>query len=74
MRDNCRGIVWLRGQGSNLDLLVQSQVWFRFHHLASGLDGEIRTPNLRLPKPARFQLRHVQVVLTAGFEPALTAV
>ncbi len=32
--DNCRGIVWLRGQGSNLDLLFQRQAWFRFHHLA----------------------------------------
>ena len=60
--DNCRGIVWLRGQGSNLDLLFQRQAWFRFHHLArvwlavrvcAGLDGEIRTPNLRFPIPAR---------------------
>ena len=56
VRDNCRGIVWLRGQGSNLDLLVQGQAWFRFHHLALhslGLDGETRTPNPRLPKPVR---------------------
>ena len=51
--DNCRGIVWLRGQGSNPVLLIQSQVWFHFHHLALGLDGEIRTPIPRLPKPVR---------------------
>ena len=25
---------WLRGQGSNLELLLQGQAWFRFHHLA----------------------------------------
>ena len=47
---------WLRGQDSNPVLLVQSQVWFPFHHLAWGLDGEIRTPSLRLPTPARFQV------------------
>ena len=26
--------IWLRGEGSNPDLLVQSQVWYLFHHLA----------------------------------------
>jgi hypothetical protein len=31
-----------------------------------GLDGEIRTPNLRSPTPARFQLHHVQVSTDGG--------
>lgn len=58
---NCAGIASLRGQGSNLGLLLQGQAWFRFHHLASvGLDGEARTPSPRLRKPARSLLRHVQ--------------
>ena len=54
-------LVWLRDQGSNLELLLQRQAWCRFHHLALawsccvGLDGEIRTPNLRSPTPARFR-------------------
>ena len=29
------GIASLRGQGSNLSLLLQGQAWSRFHHLAS---------------------------------------
>ena len=37
-----------------------------------GLDGRTRTSNPRLPTPVRSPLRHVQVVLTAGVEPALT--
>ena len=44
---------WLRGHGSNADLLVQNQAWYQFHHLASGLDGRARTSNPRLPKPVR---------------------
>ena len=39
-----------------------------------GLNGETRTPNPRFPKPVRYLLRHVQLVLTVGFEPTLTAV
>src|SRR4051812_30570609 len=38
------------------------------------LDGRARTSNPRLPRPVRCRLRHVQVVLTVGFEPTLTAV
>jgi hypothetical protein len=43
----------LRGHGSNADLLVQSQAWYQFHHLALRLDGRARTSNPRLPKPVR---------------------
>ena len=71
----------MRGHGSNADLLVQSQAWYQFHHLAtaafatqawSGREGS----NLQPPAPeaGALPLRHVQVVLTVGFEPTLTAV
>ena len=49
-----------------LDLLVQSQAWYRFHHLASGLDGETRTPNPRSPEAGALPLRHVQVGTDGG--------
>lgn len=75
---NCRGmVVRLRGQDSNLELLVQSQTWYRFHHLArcrlwSGWeDSNLQPP---APEAGALPLRHIQVVLTAGVEPALTAV
>ena len=64
---------WLRGHGSNADLLVQSQAWYQFHHLASvWTEGS----NLQPPAPeaGALPLRHVQVVLTVGFEPTLAAV
>ncbi len=85
VRDNRRDIApVLRGQGSNPDFLVQSQVWFQFHHLAmtalaaqlwSGREGS----NLQPPAPeaGALPLRHVQAitsVLTVGFEPTLAAV
>ena len=31
---------WLRGHGSNADLLVQSQAWYQFHHLALRVSGK----------------------------------
>ena len=34
----------LRGQGSNPDFLVQSQAWFRFHHLARVWTGGLEPP------------------------------
>lgn len=38
----------------------------------SGLSGGIRTPDILLPKQARYQLRYAQIkrVAKAGFEPA----
>ena len=86
VRDNRRGINRLRGQASNPDLLVQGQAWCQFHHLASvwteGLEpptpGFRRRcppyPHHRPPAYSRHELGHVQVVLTVGFEPTLTAV
>ncbi len=35
---------WLRGHGSNADLLVQSQAWYQFHHLASVWTGGLEPP------------------------------
>ena len=35
---------WLRGQGSNPVLLVQSQAWCQFHHLASVWTGGLEPP------------------------------
>src|SRR5581483_10912563 len=47
VRDNRRDIgVWLRGHGSNADLLVQDQAWCQFHHLAS-----VWTEGLEPPTP-----------------------
>ena len=67
------GIVgWLRGHGSNADLLVQSQAWYQFHHLAW-----VWTERLELPTPG-FRRRCAsrcatsRWVLTAGVEPALS--
>ena len=37
---------WLRGHGSNADLLVQGQAWYQFHHLAS-----VWTEGLEPPTP-----------------------
>src|SRR4051812_2433591 len=42
--DNGKGIAWLRGEGSNPVLLVQGQVWFPFHHLASVWTGGFEPP------------------------------
>ena len=45
VRDNCNGIVgWLRGHGSNADLLVQGQAWYQFHHLAMVWTGGLEPP------------------------------
>ena len=45
VRDNRKGIVgWLRGHGSNADLLVQSQAWYQFHHLAMVWTGGLEPP------------------------------
>ena len=54
-RDNRRGIVWLRGQGSNPELLLQSQAWYLFHHLASIVvwTERLELSNPRLPTPVR---------------------
>ncbi len=35
-----------------------------------GLGGQSRSGDLRLPKPARSQLRYTQMVRAAGVEPA----
>jgi hypothetical protein len=35
---------WLRGHGSNADLLVQCQAWYQFHHLASVWTGGLEPP------------------------------
>ena len=35
---------WLRGHGSNPDLLVQSQAWYQFHHLAWVWTGGLEPP------------------------------
>ena len=64
---------WLRGEGSNPDLLVQSQAWCQFHHLAFVWTGGFEPPP---PAPEAGVLHvehHVQLVPTEGFEPALTA-
>ena len=79
-RDNCIDIAELRGQGSNPDLLRQRQAWYQFHHLAP-MGRLVWTERLELPTPgSRSRCAPIaprpavsRVVLTAGFEPALTA-
>ena len=64
----------LRGQDSNPVLLVQSQVWFPFHHPAWVWTERFELPTSGFRSRRASKLRFVQLVLTAGFEPALTAV
>src|SRR5262249_2863714 len=59
VHDNCRGIDWLRGQGSNLELLLQGQAWFRFHHLAK-VNPLVWTERLQLPTPG-FRRRRASI-------------
>ena len=64
---------WLRGEGSNPDLLVQSQAWCQFHHLAL-VWTEGFEPSPPAPEAGVLHVEHhVQLVPTEGFEPALAA-
>ena len=70
-RDNCRGIVVAARPGlepgpPGSEPGVVPVPPPRTGAASMGLDGEIRTPNLRLPMPARCQLRHVQVGTDGG--------
>jgi hypothetical protein len=65
---------WLRGQDSNPVLLVQSQAWFPFHYLAWVWTERFELPTSGFRRRRASKLRFVQLVLTAGVEPALTAV
>ena len=58
-------VVWLRGQDSNPDFLVQSQAWCRLHYLASVFgtaESGRRDSNSQPPAPraGALPLRHVQ--------------
>ena len=55
---------WLRGHGSNADLLVQSQAWYQFHHLAFRVSGKASP---------RFRSQLGTCVAGAGIEPAYEA-
>ena len=55
---------WLRGHGSNADLLVQSQAWYQFHHLALRRERE-GEPSLPFTAGT--------CVVGAGIEPAYEA-
>ena len=64
MRDNCRGIEWLRGQGSNPELLLQRQAWYQFHHLAR-VDRSVWTERFELPT-SDFRSRRAPVAPRPG--------
>ena len=60
-----QSIEWLRGQGSNPDLLLQRQAWYQFHHLALGVTRASGRRDSNSQPPASeagaLPLRHVQV-------------
>ena len=62
-------VVWLRGQDSNPDLLVQSQAWCRCttSHRSGWRDSNSQPP---APRAGALPLRHIQLVLLA--RPAST--